>query len=42
MMFPYLVFPVAFALLSYAYFYRALDDIVKLTKKDQTEGGEEQ
>ena len=33
MMFPYLVFPVAFALLSYAYFYRALDDIVKLTKK---------
>ena len=39
-MFPYLVFPVAFALLSYAYFYRALDDIVKLTKKDQTEGGE--
>ena len=42
MMFPYLVFPVAFALLSYAYFYRALDDIVKLTKKDQTEGGEGQ
>ena len=31
-----------FALLSYAYFYRALDDIVKLTKKDQTEGGEGQ
>lgn len=32
MVFPYLVFPVAFALLTYAYFYRIVDDIVKLTK----------
>lgn len=40
MLFPYMVFPVAFALLSYAYFYRILDSIMKLRTKEK--GGEEE
>ncbi len=39
MLFPYMVFPVAFILLSYAYFYRTVDGIVKLRNKTE-EGGE--
>lgn len=39
MLFPYMVFPVAFIFLTYAYFYRTVDGIAKL--KDKEEGGEE-
>lgn len=40
MLFPYMVFPVAFLLLSYAYFYRILESITKLRTKEK--GGEEE
>lgn len=37
MLFPYMVFPVAFALLTYAYFYRTADSIYKLAGKKKEE-----
>lgn len=37
MLFPYMVFPVAFILLTYAYFYRALESVLKLRGKQKGE-----
>ena len=37
MLFPYMVFPVAFVLLTYAYFYRTADSIYKITGKKKEE-----
>ena len=36
MLFPYMVFPVAFILLTYSYFYRIIESIVKLKRKETT------
>lgn len=38
MLFPYLVFPVAFILLTYAYFYRMIESILKMKGKQKGEG----